>query len=304
MAAFLACFCFWAFARMVWARAQQMVMISILKKIFSFCLKKSFIYCLIALAPPNTIYIPGTINRLLNSSFKTTRRPCSEKHYSSMTGPATTTTTTATTTRTHPASSSSSSRRRNDAPPIVHALGGSIGSALALLLFYPLERARIELQSKAAVSSSSMMTTTTSTRPINERKKETVEAISPIKRDNDNDNGNNSQLGLTANDDDDDDDDDNNNIIKEEASWDRVAADSSPSSWSMNSCSIDDNDDNTSTVSSNDNDNDNDSNNDSNNDSDSSTDSIFQCLLDLRERGVLYQGVKPIISTIFTRYVY
>ncbi|KAG7349523.1 mitochondrial carrier protein [Nitzschia inconspicua] len=34
--------------------------------------------------------------------------------------------------------------------PLVHAIGGSIGSALALLLFYPLERARIELQSQAS----------------------------------------------------------------------------------------------------------------------------------------------------------
>ena len=34
--------------------------------------------------------------------------------------------------------------------PIVHAIGGSIGSALALLLFYPIERARIEIQSQAS----------------------------------------------------------------------------------------------------------------------------------------------------------
>jgi solute carrier family 25 (peroxisomal adenine nucleotide transporter), member 17 len=34
--------------------------------------------------------------------------------------------------------------------PIVHAIGGSVGSALALLLFYPLERARLEIQSAAA----------------------------------------------------------------------------------------------------------------------------------------------------------
>ena len=38
----------------------------------------------------------------------------------------------------------------NQASPIVHAIGGSIGSALALLLFYPLERARIELQAQAS----------------------------------------------------------------------------------------------------------------------------------------------------------
>ena len=37
-------------------------------------------------------------------------------------------------------------------PPIVHAIGGSVGSALALLLFYPLERARIEMQSEAATT--------------------------------------------------------------------------------------------------------------------------------------------------------
>mmetsp|Transcript_16758 Transcript_16758/g.36182 ORF Transcript_16758/g.36182 Transcript_16758/m.36182 type:complete len:536 (+) Transcript_16758:153-1760(+) len=34
-------------------------------------------------------------------------------------------------------------------PPIVHAIGGSIGSALAILAFYPLERVRVELQSRA-----------------------------------------------------------------------------------------------------------------------------------------------------------
>ena len=35
-------------------------------------------------------------------------------------------------------------------PPFVHAIGGCVGSALSLLLLYPLERARIELQSVAA----------------------------------------------------------------------------------------------------------------------------------------------------------
>lgn len=37
-------------------------------------------------------------------------------------------------------------------PPIGHAVGGAIGSALALLLFYPLERARVEMQSDAAAN--------------------------------------------------------------------------------------------------------------------------------------------------------
>lgn len=35
-------------------------------------------------------------------------------------------------------------------PPVVHAVGGSVGSALALLLLYPLERARIEVQTVVA----------------------------------------------------------------------------------------------------------------------------------------------------------
>lgn len=36
------------------------------------------------------------------------------------------------------------------APPVAHAIGGSLGSAIALFMFYPLERARIELQSEAS----------------------------------------------------------------------------------------------------------------------------------------------------------
>ena len=154
--------------------------------------------------------------------------------------------------------------RRSEAPPIVHALGGSIGSALALLLFYPLERARIEIQSKAAAAESSSVGTPTDF--VNEAD------ISPIKRADD------SQI---------------HNIV-DESSWDR-AEDSPPTSWSMNSCTIDDNsnavsnmdqlDDSTATF-----------------DVDDGTEGILRCLLDLRERGVLYKGVKPIISTIFTRY--
>jgi solute carrier family 25 (peroxisomal adenine nucleotide transporter), member 17 len=35
-------------------------------------------------------------------------------------------------------------------PPLLHAIGGSVGSALALLLLYPLERARIEMQASVA----------------------------------------------------------------------------------------------------------------------------------------------------------
>ena len=34
-------------------------------------------------------------------------------------------------------------------PPIAHAVGGSIGSTISMLLLYPLERVRIELQAQA-----------------------------------------------------------------------------------------------------------------------------------------------------------
>ena len=50
------------------------------------------------------------------------------------------------------------------ASPLVHAIGGSLGSALAVFLFYPLERARIELQSQAS-------TTTPSTESHKEQQK-------------------------------------------------------------------------------------------------------------------------------------
>ena len=40
-------------------------------------------------------------------------------------------------------------------PPLIHAVAGSLGGALALLLFYPLERARIEMQKQMSASSSS-----------------------------------------------------------------------------------------------------------------------------------------------------
>ncbi len=41
------------------------------------------------------------------------------------------------------------------APPLAHAIGGSLGSALALMLLYPLERAKIEMQAQASQRRSS-----------------------------------------------------------------------------------------------------------------------------------------------------
>lgn len=154
------------------------------------------------------------------------------------------------------------------APPIVHALGGSIGSALALLLFYPLERARIEMQCRAlsqqVVSLSSASSSSSSTSCDDENLQ------TPVKID-----------------------DNSDEMLSEEgSSWASPVADSTPSSWSTTSSSL-------STprrLQQNDGDDDDD-NNDSIN-----TNSIFRCLIDLHDRGVLYQGVAPIISTIFTRY--
>ena len=158
--------------------------------------------------------------------------------------------------------------RQNEAPPIVHALGEAIGSALALLLFYPLERARIEIQSKAAAAESSSVDTPTDF--ANETE------ISPIRR------ADNSRL-------------DNNLIIGDEASWDRAADSPTSASWSMNSCNIDNDSNTLSSI-------DHLDDSSATFDVDEDTEGILRCLLDLRERGVLYKGVKPIISTIFTRY--
>jgi hypothetical protein len=155
------------------------------------------------------------------------------------------------------------------APPIVHALGGSIGSALALLLFYPLERARIEMQCRAALSQQvvSLSSASSSSTSCDDENLQT-----PVKIDD------NSDAMLS----------------EEGSSWASPVADSTPSSWSTTSSSLstprrsqqnDDDDD--------DDDDDNNSNN---------TNSIFRCLIELHDRGVLYQGVAPIISTIFTRY--
>ncbi len=157
--------------------------------------------------------------------------------------------------------------RRSDIPPIVHALGGSIGSALALLLFYPLERARIEIQSKAAASHESSMVESLS----NFRETE----ISPIRR--------------AAN-------ETNNLVIGDEDSWDRANDSPTSASWSMNSCTIDDESNAVSSIHHLD-----DDDSSASFDINEGTEGIFRCLLDLCERGVLYKGVKPIISTIFTR---
>jgi len=157
------------------------------------------------------------------------------------------------------------STNRDPTPPIVHALGGSIGSALALLLFYPLERARIEMQSKVGTSSAPKLA---STKLVDKGE------ISPIRCANDS--------HLSNKDD--------------EASWDVDVGSPTSASWSMNSGSSGDDGNTTSSFPG-------DEDSIVSNDIDDSSEGILRCLLDLRERKVLYKGVKPIISTIFTRYV-
>jgi solute carrier family 25 (peroxisomal adenine nucleotide transporter), member 17 len=58
-------------------------------------------------------------------------------------------------------------------PPLGHAIGGSIGSALALLLLYPLERARTELQANAAHSRTTSTSTYTCTSPFEKNNEST-----------------------------------------------------------------------------------------------------------------------------------
>lgn len=58
-----------------------------------------------------------------------------------------------------------------DAPPFLHAVGGSLGSAIALLLFYPLERARVELQTTHGKCNAEQVSSSTPLPPqdINDR---------------------------------------------------------------------------------------------------------------------------------------
>lgn len=52
-------------------------------------------------------------------------------------------------------STSTMSSLAQSPPPLAHAIGGSLGSALALMLLYPLERAKIEMQAQASQRRSS-----------------------------------------------------------------------------------------------------------------------------------------------------
>ena len=118
-----------------------------------------------------------------------------------------------------------------------HAIGGSLGSALALLLFYPLERARIELQSRAADATSS---------PQHDKCKE--------------DNASGGDVVLSAS--------------------------SSSSSYDMVEC------EQKSSLS-------------THRQRKESSGGILSCLLDLHDRGELYRGATPVVTTLgISNYVF
>ena len=194
------------------------------------------------------------------------------------------------------------------APPVAHAIGGAIGSALALLLFFPLERARIELQAQASLSASS--------RSLNEQSQSQIHAAGS--RDDGGDIRSNRDLeSIDANVDGFQDSENqqqhnpaastpvvatqeevqhvesNSADSPSSSSWtpirqqedDQNNSASSPSTWSLNTptSSLDD------------------SINDSNNaQRKNDGEALIPCLMRLHHKRALYQGVTPVITTIAT----
>lgn len=166
----------------------------------------------------------------------------------------------------------------NQASPIVHAIGGSLGSALALLLFYPLERARIELQSQASTGIQSQLPK----RP--EQEEELLESVEV-------------KIELPV--------DGVSSSLKEQSvdavssgSWSPVNkekntrvpetftnSDEFSPSWDLGST--------TSTNSTKEETDENALRNTS------KTSNVLDCLVELHGKGALYQGVTPVITTIF-----
>jgi adenine nucleotide transporter 17 len=216
--------------------------------------------------------------------------------------------------------------------PIIHAIGGSLGAALSLLLFYPLERARIELQSEAsaipptAITSRNPTSATTTTTAYNDQDRATTsDLLNSVQAQISSFSKRESECTLPAT--------MSRTAVGDgnlpspldyelSSSWtpleqQKENADAkspdSPSSWSMNSSSVHDEDQqqldeeddaaaavvNTITTSS------------CNQQPQKKRQSLFlsqlsqrssllKCLLDLQARGELYKGVTPVISTIFT----
>lgn len=170
----------------------------------------------------------------------------------------------------------------NQASPLVHAIGGSLGSALALLLFYPLERARIELQSQASRQSKQQA------HQLDDiaNEKRLLESSVQVEVDLNGTSPSSEDLGVDA--------------VSASSSWSPVHGEASRTpdmttsieeispSWDMESSS---------TANS----------KEEPNDQiiapapveQSSHLSLMKCLMQLHARGALYQGVTPVITTIF-----
>jgi adenine nucleotide transporter 17 len=174
-----------------------------------------------------------------------------------------------------------------EAPPVAHALGGSLGSALALLLFYPLERARIELQSQASSSSNNSNSNSNDETRSEELKSDTAD-VSPTKE---------PKVVVLG------DEEETEDVGEEDVAQSPSLETSSDDSWepleqqrkpqaeeTTPSRSITTSEDSSSgspasrLVNKNNNKN----------------FGLLNCLLKLHKRGALYQGVTPVISTIFT----
>lgn len=158
-----------------------------------------------------------------------------------------------------PTSSSTSPPAHHTAPsPTAHAIGGSLGSALALLLFYPLERARIELQSRAAAAASN---------DSNENDQPEEEQVEAEERQVEAERTSPTNSDATSS---------SSFDMVESVAAVRVPSQPLPPN------------NNTQTVA-----------------SKSASDSIWSCLVDLHQRGELYRGVSPVVSTLgISNYVF
>lgn len=163
------------------------------------------------------------------------------------------------------------------ASPIVHAIGGSVGSALALLLFYPLERARIDIQSRASQQNDQGQLLNSVEVNFEDHQ---APSSPPVVGTADGENGD----GISAT-----------------SSWSPIQSEKflTPErpgtkrsgdpvqGWDLESNSSDSVEKVETDIIS------------SSHDRDHFKSELLQCLVDLRARGALYQGVTPVISTIF-----
>ena len=191
------------------------------------------------------------------------------------------------------------------APPIVHAIGGALGTALAVMLFYPLERARIELQAQAQRRSVVDVSSDENDYDDDVVVNDELESANVNVTLNDNDNDNEHEHDST-------DDLPPSTVVALDTSWESAEMDqeqdtgghdesssaaipedsATPSgSWSMRSSSSSSNESSTIAAT-----------------KPSTTTAkpkpkrlgLIDCLLKLHSKQALYQGLAPVVSTIAT----